>query len=306
MVRHDQSAGGSGFILLLLLGVLWGMPYALTKVSLESIPPITLVAARTSLAAAALWLAAIFSGHRIAMTWTLAGQLFLQGCLACIIPYTLITFGQRSVDSSLAAILNSSTPLFVFLIGAASARRESIAMTQFFGVALGLGGVTLIVGASALTGLGHPTAGQFAILLATLSSAVSVMYGRRLAGCPSEVAAAGMLTCAAVVMWPLALVAETPWTASPTSASLAALIANAVVATAAGFFLYFRLIREIGSLRTASASYLKPAVGVLIGCALMGEELSWTLVIGLVAVLFGTLTLNGAIPAVRSIRLAER
>jgi drug/metabolite transporter (DMT)-like permease len=129
--------------------------------------------------------------------------------------------------------------------------------------------------------------------LATFASAVSVIYGRRFADVAPEVAAAGTLTCAAVVLVPLCLLVEAPWHTAPSVASLTALGTNAVVATAFGFVIYFRLICTIGSMGTASAGYLKPGVGVLIGCTLMGEPLTWTLAIGLLAILFGVAAING-------------
>src|SRR5712691_3887644 len=285
------------FGLLLLLGLLWGIPYALTKIGLETIPPITLTAARVSLAAAALWIVAILLGRKLPRRWDFAGHLFIQGCVACVIPYTLIAFGQQSVDSALAAILNSSTPLFVCLISVMWTHHEPITFGRLSGVIVGLGGVVVIAGASAILGLGRETAGQAALLLATFSSAVSVIYGRRFADVAPEVAAAGMLTCAAIVLVPLCLIVEAPWHTVPSAASLTALAANAVVATAFGFVIYFRLIRTIGSMGTASTGYLKPAVGVLIGCALLGEPLTWTLAIGLVAILFGVAAINGSASA---------
>ncbi len=281
------------FGLLLLLGILGGIPYALTKIALETIPPITLTAARVSLAAATLWIIALLLGRKLPQRWDLAGRLFVQGGVACVIPYTLIAFGQQSVDSALAAILNSTTPLFVCLISLTWTHHEPITFGRLSGVTIGLGGVVVIAGASALLGLGRETAGQAAILLATFSSAVSVIYGRRFADVAPEVAAAGMLTCAAVVLVPLCVLTEAPWHSAPSAASLTALGANAVVATAFGFVIYFRLIRTIGSMGTASAGYLKPGVGVLIGCTLMGEPLTWTLAIGLLAILFGVAAING-------------
>lgn len=279
--------------LLLLLGILSGIPYALTKVALATIPPITLTAARVSLAAAALWIIAILLGRKLPQRWDFAGRLFVQGGVACVIPYTLIAFGQQSVDSGLAAILNSSTPLFVCLISVLWTHHEPITFGRLSGVTIGLGGVVVTAGASALLGLGRETTGQAAILLATFASAVSVIYGRRFADDAPEVVAAGMLTCAAIVLVPLCVLTEAPWRAEPSAASLAALGANAVVATAFGFVIYFRLIRTIGSMGTASTGYLKPGVGVLIGCTLMGEPLTWTLAIGLLAILFGVAAING-------------
>ena len=279
------------FGLLLLLGALWGIPYALTKIALETIPPITLTAARVSLAAMVLWIVAFLLARKVPKRWDFARHVFFQGGL-CVISYTLIAFGQQTVDSALAAILNSSTPLFVCLISLLWTHHEPITIGRLSGALIGLGGVVMIAGASALHGLGQETVGQAAIVVATLSSAVGVIYGRRFADVAPEVVAAGMLTCAAAVLIPLSLVVEAPWHTAPSVASLAALGVNAVVATAFGFAIYFHLIRTIGSMATASTSYLKPGIGVLIGCTLMGEPLTWTLGLGLLAILFGVAAIN--------------
>ncbi len=292
MPASSKTVPAREFGFLLLLGVLWGLPYALTKIALETIPPVTLTAARVSLAAATLWIVAMMLGRKLPRRWDFAGQLLIQACVANIIPYTLIAFGQQSVDSALAAILNSSTPLFVCLISVMWTHHEPITVGRLLGIVVGLGGVVAIAGASALFGLGHETTGQAAILLATFSSAVSVIYGRRFADVAPEVVAAGMLTWAAIVLIPLSLLVEAPWHIAPSAASLTALGVNAVIATAIGFVIYFRLIRTIGSMGTASTGYLKPGVGVLIGCTLMAEPLTWTIGFGLVAILLGVAAIN--------------
>jgi drug/metabolite transporter (DMT)-like permease len=278
--------------LLALLGILWGIPYALTKISLTTILPVTLVAARVAVAAIVLWIVVFLRGCKIPARGNFLGRLFIQGCVASAIPYTLIAFGQQSVDSALAAILNSTAPLFVCLISLLWTRHEPLTAGRLFGVVIGLGGVVLIAGTSALAGLGLGTVGQAAIILASLSSAVSAIYGRQFATVAPEIAAAGTLTSAAVVLVPLCFIVEAPLNSAPSAAALAALLVNAVVATALGFVVYFRLIRTIGSMGTASVGYLKPAVGVLIGCVLMGESLTWTMGAGLIAILIGVTAIN--------------
>ena len=163
------------------------------------------------------------------------GGLFVQGCLGCAIPYGLIAIAQQSVDSALAAILNSPTPIFVFLISLAWTRHEPLTAGRIFGVTTGLGGVVLIAGANALLGLGEAAAGQTAIIVATISSAVGAIYSRRFAAVAPQVTAAGALTCAAVVLGPLCFLVEAPLQSAPSAAAIAALLANAVLATALGF-----------------------------------------------------------------------
>lgn len=282
------------FTLLLLLGFLWGIPYALTKISLATIPPLTLVAARVAIAAIMLWLIAFSHGLKVPTQRWLVGRLFVQGCIGCVVPYTLITFGQQSVHSALAAILNSTGPLFVCLINLMWIRRKAETLGRLIGVATGLAGVILIAGSSALLDLGRTSLGQLAIILATFSSAAAVIHGRRFAEIAPEVAAAGTLTWGAVLLIPLCFLFESPFTSKPTTDAIMALLLNATAATAVGFVVYFRLIRTLGSTSTASVGYLKPAVAVLIGCLFLGEHLTWTAAIGLMAILSGVAAIHHA------------
>jgi drug/metabolite transporter (DMT)-like permease len=282
----------SEIALLILLGILSGIPYALTKIALTTIPPVTMVAARVSLAAIVLWIIVFALKREWPRRRGLIQRLFIQGCLACILPFTLLAIAQRSVDSGLAAILNSTTPLFVCLISLLWTKHETLTLGRLFGVSIGLAGTVMIAGASALSGLGQSGFGQAAIILATVASAVSVIHGRRFADVAPEITAAGTLTAAALVLVPLCLIVEAPLHSTPSVASSAALIVNATVATAFGFVVYFRLIRTIGSMGTASAGYLKPAVGVLVACTLLGEELTWMAAGGLLAILFGIVAIN--------------
>jgi|ERR1700722_1936335 drug/metabolite transporter (DMT)-like permease len=292
MLKHGRAAVPSELALLMLLGVLLGIPYALTKITLATIPPITMVAARVSLAAIVLWIFVFALKCKLPKRRSVFSRLFIQGCLACILPYTLLAFGQRSVDSALAAILNSTTPLFVCLINLMWVRHETLTFGRLMGVSLGLVGCMLIAGASALSELGQSTFGQTTIILAALASAASVIHGRRFSDIPPEITAAGALTFAALVLVPLCLVVEAPLQSKPSAVSVAALLVNAVAVTAFGFVIYFRLIQTIGSMGTASASYLKPVVGVLIGSTFMSESLTWTEAAGLMAILLGVMAIN--------------
>jgi drug/metabolite transporter (DMT)-like permease len=292
MQAQNHRVPALEFLLVLLLGLLWGSPYALTKIALASIPPVTLVAGRVLLAAAVLWVVVGLRGQRMPMNLQFAASIFLQGTLCCVIPYTLITYGQQTVESSLAAILNSTIPLMVFLISVLWTHHEPITPRRLLGVFIGFSGVVLLIGLNAFFALDQHLVGQAAILLATACSAVSVVYGRRFASVSPEIVAAGMLTAASILLVPMALILESPWRITPSMPSLAALTANAVVATGLGFTLYFRLIRTVGSMGTASTSYLKPTVGVLIGHVFLGEPLTGTLVMGMVAVLIGVAAIN--------------
>jgi drug/metabolite transporter (DMT)-like permease len=121
---------------------------------------------------------------------------------------------------------------------------------------------------------------------------MSALHGRRFDSVAPEVVAAGTLTAAAILLFPFCLFVDKPWQLWPSAPSVAALIVNAVVATALGFVVYFKLLRSIGSVGTTSTSYLKPAVGVLIGVCLLGEPLTWPFIIALAAILGGLAAIN--------------
>ena len=130
--------------LLVLLGLLWGIPYALNKVSLATISPMTGVAARVSLAAIALWIIVFTLKRKMPPRKNFIPRVFVQGFIGCLIPYTFIAFAQQSVDSALAAILNSTTPLFVCFISLTWTRYEPLTFGRVFGVSIGLAGVVMI------------------------------------------------------------------------------------------------------------------------------------------------------------------
>lgn len=292
MSQTGRSATAADYGLLALLGILLGIPYGLTKISQTTIPPLTGVAMRVALAAMVVWIFVIFSKAKRPKTKNLIPLLLIQGCISCAVPYALIAYGQTSVNSSLAAILNSTTPLFVCLISLLWTRGETLTFARLCGASAGLTGVVMIAGAGSLGRLADNSWGQAAIVSATALSAVASIQGRRLDGVSPELAAAGSLTCAAVILIPLCLVVDGPFRFVPSAGSIIALLVNAFIATGLRSVIFFRLLRTIGSIGTTSAGYLKPMVGVLVGCTFMGESLSGTAAFGLIAILVGVAAIN--------------
>lgn len=273
--------------LLLLLAALWGGSYTFIKIGVETIPPITLIAARTLIAGAILVAIIRWRGlslPRDVATW----RLFLvQACLNSVLPFTLIAWAERSVDAGLATILNATTPVFVFLLTLAFAAQRMFELRKAFGVAAGLAGITLVVGIAALGGAGGELVPQLAIVLATVCYACAALFGRNFGGLDPLMPAAGSLLCGGAVLLPLSLAIDRPWTLAPSQASILALLALAAFSTALAFAIYFRLIRTLGPVGTTSVSYLRVPFGVAIGIVFLGERLNPTAWIGLALVVVG-------------------
>src|SRR3981189_2935066 len=141
--------------LLVLLATLWGASYTFIKLGVATIPPITLIAARTAIAGVLLLMIMRWRGRkmpRAAATWR---RFMFQACLNSVIPWTMIAWGERSLDAGLATILNSTSPIFTFFLTLAVTRHETLGLQKLFGVVAGTAGICLFVGGQALNGLGE-------------------------------------------------------------------------------------------------------------------------------------------------------
>jgi drug/metabolite transporter (DMT)-like permease len=179
-------------LLLLLLATCWGSAYTFIKVGIETIPPVTLIAARTLIAGTLLlvilWLRGI-SLPKDAAVW---GRFLVQACLNSAVPFTLIAWAEQTVDAGLAVILNSLTPVVAFLITALLTRHEAVSGAKLLGVVAGLTGASLIIGIGALDGLGRDVLAQLAVVAATVCYACAAIYGKNFKGLDSHVRFQGL------------------------------------------------------------------------------------------------------------------
>ena len=273
--------------LLLLLATLWGASYTFIKLGVATIPPITLIAARTATAGLLLLAVMRWRGLRMpanAATWR---RFLFQACLNSVIPFTLIAWAERAVDAGLATILNSTSPIFTFLLTFAITRHEMLSARKLFGVSAGMAGICLIVGLQALHGLGEQLVAELAIVAATICYAGAAIFSRGFKGLDPIVPAAGSLLSGAAILVPVSLMVDRPWTLAPSGSSMMALVGLAVFSTALAFVIYFRLILSLGSVGTTAQAYLRVPIGVALGVAFLGEILSPTAWIGLGCVVVG-------------------
>ena len=281
--------------LLLVLATLWGASYTFIRVGVATIPPITLISGRTLIAGLLLLVIMRWRGVKLprdAATWR---RFLFQACLNSVIPWTMIAWGERSLDAGLATILNSTSPIFTFFLTLAITRHEALSSRKLIGVVAGMAGICLIVGMQALTGLGEQLTAQIVTVLAAACYAGAAIFSRGFKGLDPIVPAAGSLLCGAAVLIPISLVVEQPWTLAPSTNSMLALMGLAVFSTAFAFVIYFRLIQTLGSVGTTAQAYLRVPIGVALGVLFLGERLSTTAWIGLGCVVIGVAAMT--IPA---------
>ncbi|MER9055797.1 EamA family transporter [Mesorhizobium sp. M0904] len=260
-------------LLLVVLALLWGASYSFIKIGVATIPPVTLIAARTLVAGGILFALIRWRGLALpgdAASWR---RFAFQACLNSVVPFTLIAWAERSLDAGLATILNATSPIFTFLLTALITRHEPATMRKLFGVAAGIAGICLVVGAPALGGLGQQLLPQLAVVAATICYAGAAVFGRGFRGLDPMVPAAGSMLCGAAMLIPLSLAFDRPWTLAPSTTSVLALLGLSVFSTALAFSIYFRLLHTLGSVGTTSQAYLRVPIGVAIGAVFLGESL---------------------------------
>jgi drug/metabolite transporter (DMT)-like permease len=294
---------GTELALLALLATLWGASYSFIKLGVESIPPVTLIAARTTIAAGLLLGVLHWRGRALPTGLGLWRRFLLQACLNSVVPFTLIAWAEQSVAAGLATILNSSAPIFAYMLTCGLGRAQPTTARQLFGVIAGMIGICLIVGVQAFSSIDQQLVAELAILAATVCYAGAAIFGRNFQGLDPMLPAAGSLLCGAIVLIPISLVMDRPWTLAPSARSIIALICLAVFSTALAFTLYFRLIRTLGPVGATAQAYLRVPIGVAIGAAFLGESPAPTTLIGLFCVIVGVAAMT--IPARRR-RLANR
>lgn len=214
----------------------------------------------------------------------------LQAIFNSIGAWTVLAWGQQFVDSGLAGVLNSTSPIFVFLITAFVTRHEMLGGRKPTGAALGILGVTLIVGVDALRGLGDQVAGQIACLVGAALYAGAAIYGKQF-GHISALATATMIW-ASIVLVPLAILVDQPWHLAPSLTAIAATAVLSILCTGIALLIYFRLVRTLGSMGVASQSYLRAGIGVILGLAFLGETFTLPVAFGLASAIFGVALIN--------------
>ena len=217
--------------LLALLALLWGSSYLFIKVAVAEIPPVTLIALRVL--GASIFLTAVLRARgeklpRDGRTWRM---LLLQAIFNSIGAWTVLAWGQQFVDSGLASVLNSTSPIFVFLITALVTRHERLGGFRLAGAALGVLGVTLIVGVDVLGGLGDQVAGQLACLVGAALYAGAAIYGKRFGHISAVATATGTMIWASAVLVPLAFLLDRPWSLTPSPTAIAATAVLSILCT---------------------------------------------------------------------------
>jgi drug/metabolite transporter (DMT)-like permease len=302
-----QSMGLAEWTMLITLSVLWGGSFFTVGVAVQELPPLTIVVARVALAAAGLWAFMLVTSQPLPKGARLWAAFFGMGLLNNAIPFTLIVWGQTQLASGLASILNATAPLFTVLVASAFTRDERLTPLKLTGVVTGLAGVAWMIGGTAIAGLGDAVVAQLAVLGAACSYGFAGVFGRRFRsmGVTPVATATGQVTASSVLLLPVMLLVDKPWTlAMPGMATIAAVLALALVCTSAAYILYFRILAVAGATNLSLVTLLIPPVAILLGIAFLDEVLQLRHLVGMALIFAGLVLIDGRLPARLRARIA--
>lgn len=284
--------------MLIALSILWGGSYFFVEIALLEWSPLLIVAVRVTVAALVIWAVVVVAGWPVPRSGAAWGAFFVMGILNNVFPFLLIVWGQKEVASGLAAIINASTPIFTVIVAGIFLWDERMTAARLTGAVLGLVGVAILIGPSALTGLDAGLLAQLAILTASLCYALAGVYARRFVSMNVNpiVAAAGQLLMSSLIMISLVLAFEEPAQLLTSSTRVwVAVGAMAVVSTALAYILYFRLLATAGATNALLVTLLIPVTAILLGAMYLGERLHLLHFAGMAVIGIGLLVIDGRI-----------
>ncbi|WGF90719.1 DMT family transporter [Marinivivus vitaminiproducens] len=291
------------WLMLLALSGLWGGSFVFTGVAVKELPPLTIVALRVGLAALILAAALRVLRVRLPVDRQIWATFLAAGVLNNVVPFCLIVWGQTHIASGLASILNATTPFWTVLIAHALTDDEKLSGNRLAGVVIGFLGVIVMIGPATLAGLGTDVVAQLACLAAALSYALAGVYGRRFKrlGVAPMTAATGQVVASTLLLAPIAIMVDRPWTLDlPGAATIGAVAGLAALSTALAYVLYFRILASAGATNLLLVTLLIPVSAIGLGVLVLGERLGPGHLVGLAVIGVGLAAIDGRLVAGRT------
>ncbi|MFA7666933.1 MAG: DMT family transporter [Burkholderiaceae bacterium] len=278
----------SNWALLLVSAASFASSIILNKLLIDALPPFTLAAVRVVLALPFCLAALALAGLRMPRDWADRLTVIKVSLGVIVVPYCALVIGQQTIPGGVSGILYSTMPLFTLLAAHLMLPDEKLGWRKLSGIGLGMGGVVVIMGPSLLGGLGDHLRGELITLLGPLAYAIATVLLRRSRHLDPIALTAGLFTSAALIMVPVALVLERPWTLSVDPSIAGALVALAVFGTIAPAVLNYLLVQRVGATRASLGMFLMPFFAVAGGALFLGERLGADAFAGLALIVAGS------------------
>jgi len=287
-----RKANFADLCLLIFCALLWGSAFMMMKIAVVEVPPLTVATGRVFVGAIALLGYTLIRGRRFPTdlhTWCL---LFTVGILGSGIPFFLITWSEQVIDSGMAAILMSTSPIFALLFAHFFTSDDKFTWYKLIGIVMGFCGVVIVIGVDVFYGLGDNLVPQLATILASFCYVMTGVIIRKIHNVKPDMLVACSLLMACVLMVPMSLVIDQPWTLwyggeIPGTGALAAIVYLGIIPTAFAFYLRARIMVTVGYTYFSMVGYLVPVFGVIFGALFLDEVVGIQVLIALSLILCG-------------------
>jgi len=282
------------WLLMMLLGLIWGGTFFLSEILLLEMTPFQIVFHRVSIAAIIMVIYITWRGKRLPRDKRSWFALAIMGLLNNAIPFSAIVFGQQYITGGLAAILNSTTAFFGVMLAGLFFKDERLTLRRLIGVIMGIIGVAIIIGMDVLSHLSLTSIGQLLIIVSSISYAFAGIWGRlQVKNLGVEVTATGMLISSSVWMLILATMVEGFPLEALSLRSTAAILTFSVVCTAVAYLLYFAILSAAGAANLTLVTIIIPPFALMLDAFALGEWVTGQQLLGFAIIASGLLVISG-------------
>ena len=275
------------YIILFLLGALWGSSFGAIKVALYGVSPLTVMSVRVMLAGVALLVLTLIRSTPFPRGLKNWNKVLWMALFGVLIPFFLVPWGQQKIDSSLAAIIMSINPFFALILGHFFSEDENFSKQQFFAMLVGFSGVFLVFSENADFSTNGNFWGQGAVILAGIGYTISGVIAARVRGISAESVSASVFIVASLIAIPFWLIIESPWNLKLELDSIIALTHLGFVSTGIAFLMRYYIILRAGAVFFSYVAFIIPMFGIFFGVIFLDETLSLNTMVAVLLILSG-------------------
>jgi len=281
------------WIVFILLGLIWSSSFLWIKIGVQEIGPMALVAFRMLFGALTAILIATVQKVKWPRDWKTWGIFAILGPTSLAIPIFFISWGEQTIDSAVASILNATVPLFTIVIAHFWLHDDKMTVQKVLGLLVGFAGVAVLLSEDLLTSSHSSALGQAAVILAAFFYAWSAVFARKATQHVNEVArGAAPLITAAIFMWLIGPITEKPFLIPTLPLTWIAALWLGILGSGLAMIMFYYLIHEVGPTRASLVTYLFPLGGVILGVIFLNEHLSWQLALGAALIISSIVVVN--------------
>ena len=275
------------YIILFLLGALWGSSFGAIKVALYGVSPLTVMSVRVMLAGIALLVLTLIRSTPLPRGLKNWNKVLWMALFGVLMPFFLVPWGQQKIDSSLAAIIMSINPFFALILGHFFSEDENFSKQQFFAMLVGFAGVFLVFRENADFSSNGNFWGQCAVILAGIGYTISGVIAARVKGISADSVSASVFVVASLIALPFWLIIESPWNLELEMESIIALTHLGFVSTGIAFLMRYYIILRAGAVFFSYVAFIIPMFGIFFGVLFLDETLSLSTIVAVLLILSG-------------------